>query len=62
MSFYAFADDSLFSPNSSNQPDDVIAYDASVQSRIILSASFEKPAQDLKSNITVIFEYDQVRM
>ena len=63
VSFYAFADHSLFiisKKSTSASPSDVIGYDATVQSTRILSASIQKPAENLKDNVTIVFEYNEV--
>ena len=63
VSFYAFVDDSLFKvsiPSNANPVNDVIDYDAVVQSTRILSASIQSPAENLNENITIVFPYDKV--
>ena len=65
VSFYAFADNKIFQvsqTNSSKAEDDVISYDATIQSKIILSASIQGPDQNLTKNVTIIFEYNQVKL
>ena len=63
ISFYAFNDSRAFQisrPNVSNDYNHF--YDASVQSRIILSATIvDNKATELKENVTMAFSYSNVR-
>ena len=63
VSFYVFVDNSLFmisKKSTSSSSNVVIGYDATVQSTRILSASIQKPAENLKDNVTIVFEYNEV--
>ena len=63
VSFYALADDSLFiisKKSTSASSNVVIGYNAAVQSTRILSASIQKPAENLKDNVTIVFKYNEV--
>ena len=65
VSFYAFADDSLFiisKKSTSASPNEVIGFGATVQSTRILSASIQKSAKNLKDNVTIVFEYNEVNI